>query len=40
MSSIRRTILRGMDRTPVTRVNEAGNRTSRRKKQKKTARNA
>lgn len=37
MSSIRRSILRSMERKPVTRINEAGNRRSRRAKQKKNA---
>jgi hypothetical protein len=35
MSSIRRTILRGMEKHGITRINEAGNRKSRRAKNKK-----
>lgn len=35
MSSIRRSILRSMERKPVTRINEMGNRRSRRSKKKK-----
>lgn len=37
MSSIRRSILRSMERKPITRINENGNRRSRRAKQKKNA---
>ena len=37
MSSVRRTILRGMEKKSITRVNENGNRRSRRSKKKKNA---
>lgn len=35
MSSVRRSILRGMEKKSITRINENGNRRSRRSKQKK-----
>lgn len=35
MASMRRTILRGMEKHSITRINEAGNRRSRRAKDKK-----
>ena len=35
MASMRRTILRGMEKHSITRINEAGNRKSRRAKTKK-----
>lgn len=34
MASMRRTILRGMEKHSITRINEAGNRKSRRAKKK------
>ena len=37
MSSIRRSIKRRMERQPITRINVAGNRRSRRAKDKKNA---
>lgn len=38
MASMRRTILRGMEKHGITRINEAGNRKSRRAKAKKEKR--
>lgn len=35
MSSVRRSILRGMEKKPITRINENGNRRSRRSKKRK-----
>ena len=37
MASLRRTILRGMAKKSITRINENGNRRSRRSKTKKNA---
>ena len=37
MSSLRRSYLRAQDRKPVTRIDENGNRRSRRAKKKKNA---
>lgn len=34
MASVRRTILRGMEKKSITRINENGNRRSRRAKKK------
>lgn len=39
MSSVRRSILRGMEKKSITRINENGNRRSRRSKKRKQTKN-